>query len=69
MGVLAHSVVREVTVLYNSQVLKKGELVSFLWVLAGVVSKLCGGGLFRDGGGGANQVCLASHTAKDKIVF
>lgn len=31
----------QVDALYNSQGLKKGELVSFLWVLAGVVRELC----------------------------
>lgn len=52
--------------LYNSQVLKKDELVSFLWLLAGVVSKLCVQGLFRDVGGGDTQVCLVSHIAEHR---
>lgn len=66
LGVLELSVVKQVSVLYNSQVLKKGEPASFLRVLAGVVSTLCTWGLFRDVGGGDTQVCFVSLIAEHR---
>lgn len=57
---------KQVSVLYNSQVLKKGEPASFLRVLAGVVSTLCTWGLFRDVGGGDTQVCFVALIAEHR---